>query len=227
MDENDHRVDVLINNAGVMAVPRTTTVDGFELQMATNHLGHFALTGLLLVRLLAHGPARVVTVTSLAHRRARIDFDDLMSERSYGRYEAYRQSKLANLLFTMELQRRFRQGGRPEARSVAAHPGLTHTNLLSGITDGGPLLRRGVGVLERLSPIVSQPAADGALPVVRAAADPSVDGGDVFGPAGFGQVQGPAAKVKAAPRAYDVHDARALWERSIQLTGVDYSALSR
>jgi NAD(P)-dependent dehydrogenase (short-subunit alcohol dehydrogenase family) len=224
MKAEDLPVGILINNGGVMAVPRSTTVDGFELQIATNHLGHFALTGLLLGRLLEHDDARVVTVTSIAHRRGHIAFDDLMSTRSYGRQDAYRQSKLANLLFAKELQRRMRRAHKTGIRSVAAHPGLAHTNLATHLTEDSRLSRV-AELAERVASRYIQTAADGALPILRAATDPLSEGGALYGPAGRGQLRGPAIEVKPKASALEVHDARALWERSVDLTGVPYTTL--
>lgn len=212
-------IDVLINNAGVMATPYERTADGFELQLGTNHLGHFALTGLLIERIGASEDARVVNVSSLAHRQGKIDFDDLMSEEKYSRFGAYGQSKLANLLFTMELHRRRHRRG-DEILALACHPGMSATNLGQGMSDG--LLGKITGFTKRFETTYTQTAADGALPTVRAACDPKATGGDYFGPDGFGELRGKAVKVKAKPKAYDVHDARALWERSVELTGVDY-----
>src|SRR5215470_15645861 len=155
------RIDLLINNAGVMFTPKQTTRDGFELQFGTNHLGHFALTGLLLEQMLAVPGSRVVTVSSQAHRiRARINFGDLHGERSYSRVAAYSQSKLANLMFTYELQRRLSGAGTTIA--VAAHPGLARTDLTRNSPPASAVLAR----------LISQQAAMGALPVLRAATDP-------------------------------------------------------
>lgn len=216
-------IDVLINNAGIMAVPQGTTEDGFELQFGTNHLGHFALTGLLLDRILESENPRVVTVSSNAHKTGRMKFDDLQSERKYNRASAYAQSKLANLLFTMELQRRFRRVGLDRALSLACHPGWAATNLSHGMTGGW--WERAGKLVERVSPIFGQSSADGALPTLRAATDPTAKGGDYFGPAKMAESKGPAVKVGAKPRAYDVHDARGLWEQSVSLTGVSYDRL--
>ena len=217
-------IDVLINNAGIMAVPYGTTEDGFELQIGTNHLGHFALTGLILDQLLAAEKPRVVTVSSLAHKMGRVNFEDLQSERKYKRFSAYAQSKLANLLFTMELQRRFRRVGLDDALSVACHPGTSATNLGAGISGG--IWSNVMDAVERVGPNMSQSAADGAVPTLRAATDSTAKGGDYFGPAKIGETRGPAIKVKAKPRAYDVHDARGLWEESVRLTGVTYAQLN-
>ncbi|MFV2040165.1 MAG: oxidoreductase [Acidimicrobiales bacterium] len=217
-------IDVLINNAGIMAVPRGVTKDGFELQLGTNHLGHFALTGLLLDRILASEQPRVVTVSSNAHKAGRIRFDDLQSERKYSRFSAYAQSKLANLLFTMELQRRFRRVGLDDALALASHPGWAMTNLSQGMSDG--LWAHAVKVTDRAGTLLGQPATGGALPTLRAATDPTAKGGDYFGPARLAESKGPAVKVSARPRAYDVHDARGLWEQSVSLTGVTYERLT-
>lgn len=222
--EGDRHLDVLINNAGIMGVARGITADGFELQIGTNHLGHFALTGLLMQDLLKNDAPRVVTVSSLAHRGGEIDFDDLMSRRRYSRAGAYQQSKLANLLFTMELQRRFKRAGLSDARSLACHPGMAGTELGAHFVEAapGPL----AGLMEKVNDRITQSPADGALPTLRAATDPDADGGDYFGPDGRGELHGNAAIVKAKPKAYDVHDARGLWETSVDLTQVDYAELT-
>ena len=169
------RIDLLINNAGVMYTPKQTTADGFELQFGTNHLGHFALTGLLLDRLLPVPGSRVVTVSSIGHRiRAAIHFDDLQWERSYNRIAAYGQAKLANLMFTYELQRRLAPHGTTVA--VAAHPGVSNTEL----TRNTPAALR--VPLTWLAPLLTQKAEMGALPTLRAATDPAVVGGQYYGP---------------------------------------------
>jgi NAD(P)-dependent dehydrogenase (short-subunit alcohol dehydrogenase family) len=215
-----HRLDLLVNNAGVMALPRReTTADGFERQLGTNHLGHFALTGLLLPALLG-GPSRVVTVSSLAHRQGRIAFDDLQSERGYQPWAAYGQSKLANLLFTMELQRRS-DAARADLVSVAAHPGLSATNLMAaGPSAGRP--RWVSAVLETGTRLLSQSAAAGAWPTLFAATDPGVRGAEFFGPAGLGGMRGYPVRAVARPPAYDPDAAAQLWQRSSELTGVVY-----
>ena len=176
------RIDLLINNAGVMCTPKSTTKDGFELQFGTNHLGHFAFTGLLLDRLLPVAGSRVVTVSSIGHRiRADIHFDDLQWEHSYNRVAAYGQAKLANLLFTYELQRRLAPHGTTIA--VAAHPGGSNTELTRHLPGGPrPFTPRSHRYL--------QDAAMGALPTLRAASDPAVLGGQYYGPDGFGQTRG-------------------------------------
>jgi NAD(P)-dependent dehydrogenase (short-subunit alcohol dehydrogenase family) len=213
-------VDVLINNAGVMALPRRTTADGFEMQLGTNHLGHFALTGLLLPRLLAAPAARVVTLSSLAHKIGRMNFDDLHGERRYFRWSAYGQSKLANLLFALELQRRVAAAG-SALRSVAAHPGYAATNLqfqANNIT-GTPIDR----VLNRVTnAVVAQSDAMGALPELYAATMPDVPGGSYVGPDGRGESRGYPKLTAPNARASDPESARRLWEVSEELTGVRY-----
>lgn len=209
------RIDLLINNAGVMYTPRQTTRDGFEMQFGTNHLGHFALTGLLLDLLLPVPGSRVVTVSSAGHRiRAAIHFDDLQWERSYGRAAAYGQSKLANLMFTYELQRRLAAHGTTVA--VAAHPGVSNTEL----TRNTPaVVRRPV---TWLAPVITQPATAGALPTLRAATDPSVLGGQYYGPDGLGEVRGHPRLVTSSPESYDVTVQQRLWAVSEDLTGVRF-----
>ncbi|MTV26896.1 SDR family NAD(P)-dependent oxidoreductase [Nitriliruptoraceae bacterium ZYF776] len=207
------RLDLLINNAGIMAVDEARTVDGFELQVGVNHLGHFALTGRLLPLLVASPGSRVVTVSSLGHRAAgRLRRDDLLFERSYDRWRPYFQSKLANLLFTLELDRRLRAEGAPTA-ALAAHPGSSHTDLG---TEGSSWVNRASAVV---APLVTQPASQGALPTLRAATDTTLKGGTFVGPrfrvAGRPRVETPA---RAARRT---DDAAWLWERSTDLTGVE------
>jgi NAD(P)-dependent dehydrogenase (short-subunit alcohol dehydrogenase family) len=210
----DRTIDLLINNAGVMAPPRQVTVDGFELQLATNHLGHFALTGLLLERLIAAPQARVVSVSSILHRRGRIDFDDLQSVEHYSRFGAYGQSKLANLLFAFELDRRARAAGLSLV-SVAAHPGYSSTNLQAA--SGGPLAR----VLALANPLFAQSAAAGALPLLCAATS-GVEGGSYLGPDGPGERRGRPSLVGTSAAAQDRGVAQRLWEVSEALTGVTY-----
>ena len=223
------RIDLLVNNAGVMAVPPRQTADGFELQFGTNHLGHFALTGLLLAGLLKGsvlgGPARVVTVSSVLHRPGRLHREDLMGHGWYSPYRAYSQSKLANLLFTFELQRRAQAAGAALA-SLAAHPGYAATNLQAV----GPQMT-GSSVQARLSAVgnrlLAQPAAHGAWPSLRAAGDPAAFGGQFYGPGGFAEQRGHPRVVSASRSATDPSDAAWLWDRSIQLTGVDYALLAK
>ncbi|MEU0551079.1 SDR family NAD(P)-dependent oxidoreductase [Micromonospora sp. NPDC005979] len=209
------RIDLLINNAGVMYTPKQTTRDGFEMQFGTNHLGHFAFTGLLLDLLLPVPGSRVVTVSSVGHRiRAAIHFDDLQWERSYGRVAAYGQSKLANLMFTYELQRRLAPHGTTVA--VAAHPGVSDTELVRN----SPALVRAPITL--LAPVVTQPAAAGALPTLRAATDPSVLGGQYYGPDGLGETRGHPKLVTSSPESYDLTVQQRLWAVSEDLTGVRF-----
>src|SRR5262244_4036236 len=204
-------IDLLINNAGVMFPPKQATRDGFELQLGTNHLGHFALTGLLLEQMLPVPGSRVVTVSSQAHRiRARINFDDLQSERSYRRVAAYSQSKLANLMFTYELHRRLSGAGTTIA--VAAHPGLANTEL----TRNSPAI---TAVLPRL---ISQKAAMGALPALRAATDPGVLGGQYYGPGGFSGARGYPELARSSGQSHDTAIQRRLWTVSEELTGVTF-----
>ena len=209
------KVDLLVNNAGVMWTPRTTTADGFELQFGTNHLGHFALTGLLLDLLLPVEGSRVVTVSSFGHKTGRIHFDDLQLENRYGRHRAYAQSKLANLMFTYELQRRLAAAGAPTI-AVAAHPGTAHTELTKN--SPGPLhaLNKAFGR------VVAQTAAMGALPTLRAATDPSVNGGEYYGPAGIGEQHGPPKLVGSTQRSHNTADQQRLWDVSEKLTGVTF-----
>jgi NAD(P)-dependent dehydrogenase (short-subunit alcohol dehydrogenase family) len=204
------RIDLLICNAGVMYPPKQTTHDGFELQFGTNHLGHFALTGLLLEQMLPVPGSRVVTVSSVGHRiRARVNFDDLQWERSYSRVRAYGQSKLANLLFTYELQRRLSGAGTTIA--VAAHPGFAATELM-----------RHTPVAAVVTPLFSQDAAMGALPVLRAATDPSVLGGQYYGPGGFLGLRGYPKLVASSRRSRGEAVQRRLWTVSEELTGVTF-----
>lgn len=215
------RLDVLCNNAGVMALPYRKTSDGFEMQIGTNHLGHFALTGLLLDRLLETPGARVVTVSSGAHRAGRLRFDDLHWERGYRKWLAYAQSKLANLLFAYELQRRL-DAARAAAISVACHPGYAATNLqVAGPRMAGSSLQERVMLVANR--LFSQSAEMGALPTLYAATHPSVRGGDYIGPDGFGELWGHPRKVSSNRRSRDPESARRLWELSERLTGVRYS----
>src|SRR5215472_11499338 len=211
------RIDLLINNAGVMFTPKQATRDAFELQLGTNHLGHFALTGLLLEQMLPVPGSRVVTLSSLAHRiRARINFDDLQGERSYHRVAAYGQSKLANLLFTYELQRRLSGAGTTIA--VAAHPGLAATEL----TRHTPAIAAFF-----YARVISQNAAMGALPTLRAATDPGVLGGQYYGPGGFLGARGYPELAHSSRQSHDTALQRRLWTVSEQLTGVTFPAALR
>jgi NAD(P)-dependent dehydrogenase (short-subunit alcohol dehydrogenase family) len=220
-------LDLLVNNAGVMAIPhRETTAQGYERQFGTNHLGHFALTGRLLPTLVQQPGSRVVTVSSNMHKRAsRIDFDDLQAERAYQPWHAYEQSKLANAMFVLELDRRLRAAGL-DIVSAGAHPGFAATNLqVTGPQSGGAgLMARGMGLATRL---FAQPARDGALPVLYAATAPSVHGGEYFGPAGLGEMRGHHPKlVQFSRAAHDEAAAARLWAVSEELTGVTFEALT-
>jgi NAD(P)-dependent dehydrogenase (short-subunit alcohol dehydrogenase family) len=209
------RIDLLINNAGVMYTPRQTTADGFEWQFGTNHLGHFALTGLLLDLMLPVPGSRVVTVSSTGHRiRAAIHFDDLQWERSYSRVAAYGQSKLANLMFTYELQRRLATHGTTVA--MAAHPGMSSTELARNTPAALRL------PLTWLAPLITQTPAMGALPTLRAATDPSALGGQYYGPSGLWEMRGYPKVVASNDRSHDTDVARRLWTVSEELTGVTY-----
>jgi NAD(P)-dependent dehydrogenase (short-subunit alcohol dehydrogenase family) len=211
------RIDLLINNAGVMWTPKQVTADGFEMQFGTNHLGHFALTGLVLDHLLPVRGSRVVTVSSQGHRfRASIHFDDLQWERHYDRIAAYGQSKLANLLFTYELQRRLE--ARPEAKTVAvaAHPGGSNTELTRNLP---AIIRPAAAVL---GPMLFQSPAMGALPTLRAATDPAVQGGQYYGPDGLGEQRGHPKLVQSSAQSHDEDLQRRLWTVSEELTGVSF-----
>ncbi len=209
------RIDLLINNAGLMWPAYGKTADGFELQFGTNHLGHFALTGLLLEAMLPVPGSRVVTVSSTGHRAGRIDFADLQSERRYGRMSAYAQSKLANLMFTYELQRRLAAAGAPTA-ALAAHPGVAFTELTRHLP----------AVIQSAYPAVgglfTQSAAMGALPTLRAATDPAAAGGEYYGPAGLAQAKGYPVRVSSTARSRDQAAQGRLWAESERLTGVTY-----
>ncbi|MCW2988415.1 MAG: short-chain dehydrogenase/reductase [Solirubrobacterales bacterium] len=209
-------LDLLINNAGVMAPPRRETADGFELQLGTNHLGHFALTGLLLDELRGREDARVVTVSSTAHKMGRINFDNLQGERRYFRWNAYGQSKLANVLFALELERRLRAAG-SAVKSLVAHPGYASTNLQSAAP---PLVDRAVmAVTNRL---LGQSPEMGALPELYAATRPNLDGGLFIGPDGFEEQRGYPKVVRAVKAGRDEATAARLWDVSEELTGVNY-----
>jgi NAD(P)-dependent dehydrogenase (short-subunit alcohol dehydrogenase family) len=210
-------LDRLINNAGVMAPPRRLTADGFESQIGTNHLGHFALTGLLLEQLSAAPAPRVVTVSSGAHRIGTMRFDDLMWERGYNNWRAYGQSKLANLLFCFELARRAAQAGSP-LRSLAAHPGYAATNLQFA----GPTRFYEKAMMTVTNHLIAQSAEMGALPSLYAAVA-DVPSGSFIGPDGFMEQRGHPKVVTAAGRAYDEAAWARLWEMSEQLTGVTFA----
>jgi NAD(P)-dependent dehydrogenase (short-subunit alcohol dehydrogenase family) len=209
-------LDVLVNNAGIMMPPRSETAGGFELQFGTNHLGHFALTGLLLEWLARGTDPRVVTVSSLEHRPGRIDFDDLASKGDYDPRRAYQRSKFANVVFALELDRRLRAAGSP-VKSVLAHPGYSATNLQTTGPTGAmkALLRVG-------NRLFAQSADRGALPQIHAAAAPGVESGEFYGPDGFNQLRGKPTLVRPVDRASDPELGRRLWQVSEELTGVTY-----
>jgi NAD(P)-dependent dehydrogenase (short-subunit alcohol dehydrogenase family) len=208
------QLHILINNAGVMMIPgRQETADGFEMQFGTNHLGHFALTGLLIETILRTSGARVVTVSSGAHTMGKVEFDNLNAEKSYSRTRVYGLSKLANLLFTYELQRKFEAAG-AEAIATASHPGWTATNL-----------QQHSGLFRLLNPIMAMKPPQGALPTLYAAVDTVVNGGEYFGPDGLGGMRGYPKKIKSNDRSYDEAVAAKLWTESVKLTGEAYAAL--
>ena len=208
--------DLLINNAGIMMTPEEKTADGFELQIGTNHLGHFALTGLLLARLGKGADPRVVTLSSIEHKGGHIHLDDLDLENGYAPRKAYQQSKLANASFGLELDRRLRAASSP-IKSVLAHPGYSDTNLQStGPT--GPMK----AILAVSNKLLAQGAAEGAHPTLYAATAPDVEGGDYYGPDGFQEMRGRPTKVRVIAEGRDPEMARALWELSEERTGVSY-----
>jgi NAD(P)-dependent dehydrogenase (short-subunit alcohol dehydrogenase family) len=213
------RLDLLINNAGIIMVPFAMTADGFESQFGTNHLGHFALTGLLLERILSTPGARVVNVSSGAHILGSIDFDNLMNEdgQRYSGSRAYGRSKLANLLFTYELQRRFETAG-VDAEALAAHPGGSNTNLQDEVSE-----RWYIKPLLPFMRLMMQDSAMGALPTLRAAVDANARGGQYYGPNGFMEQRGHPVVVQSNKASHNEADARQLWQVSEQLTGIHYN----
>lgn len=214
------QLNLLFNNAGIMAIPYRKTPDGFEWQFGTNHLGHFALTGLLMPTLLATPKSRVITTSSMAQAAGKIEFDNLNSECSYSRWSAYGKSKLANAMFAFELQRRLKRAG-VETISVAAHPGYAATNLQkNSVTEAAVVIERLMYAL-----VPGQSAAMGALPQLYAAVEPSLSGGEFIGPDRLMGAIGYPKKARAVKRAYDEQIAAKLWEASVEMTGVDYAAL--
>jgi NAD(P)-dependent dehydrogenase (short-subunit alcohol dehydrogenase family) len=206
-------LDILVNNAGIMGPPFTKTKDGFEMQFGANHLGHFALTGLLLEKLWQTPGARVVVVSSAVERGAKIDFENLHSEKSYSPFAAYGQSKLSNLLFCYELGRRFQKTG-INAIAAAAHPGWTATNL-----------QQNAPQFKFLNPIFAQTPVWGALPSLYAATASDVQNGDYFGPSGFLEMRGTPKRVQSTARSHDFELAKKLWDISESLTGVTFTML--
>ncbi len=211
------RLDLLINNAGVMVPPYGKTQDGFELQLGTNHLGPFAFTGLLLERLTTTPGSRIVTMSSTAHRWGQVRFEDLQRERRYRAWEAYGQSKLANLLFTYELQRRLGTAGAGTI-AVAAHPGWARTELQRHAKQSWWMQ----ALMSTAEGLLSQDSAAGALPLLRAATDPVVKGGTYFGPSGIRELKGDPIQVVSNQRSHDMELQRRLWRVSEQSTGVVY-----
>ncbi|RDI20365.1 oxidoreductase [Lentzea flaviverrucosa] len=212
--EQVEALDVLVNNAGIMAVPNGRTVDGFERQFGTNHLGHAALTWLLLPALRQRPGARVVTVSSLMHRAGRIDFDDPnWDRRPYSLQGSYGQSKLANILFARELERRS-----PDVTSIAAHPGMTATELTNNMADAHKSAVMKIG--GRIGGLISQPVEMGALPQLYAATSPEARGGEYYGPGGFKGLRGHPAAARMTAAARDDLAANRLWELTIKLTGI-------
>ncbi|MFM5930551.1 MAG: oxidoreductase [Novosphingobium sp.] len=207
------RLDVLINNAGVMIPPLGRTAQGFEEQFGVNHLGTFALTGLLLPKLAQTPGSRVVITSSIAHKRGRIAFDNLDAAKGYNRFDFYAQSKLANLLHMTELDRRLRAAGSPVA-AMACHPGVAASELMRHIPFGNALAGPLLG-------LVLNTAAKGAWPALQAATDPAAQSGDYFGSQNLDEMRGPSGKAKRAPQACDPDVARRLWDVSVELTGVD------
>jgi NAD(P)-dependent dehydrogenase (short-subunit alcohol dehydrogenase family) len=216
----DHpAIDLLVNNAGVVLLgPRRTSADGYELQFATNMLGHFALTGLLLDTLAAAPRARVVSLSSITHRNAHLDFADLMSERAYRAAPTYGRSKLATTIFGLELDRRLRAAGSTIA-STLAHPGLTRTNLTPRAWEHRGRLGR---IIARVGLVATQSVEQGALPQLRAATDPGVQGGQFFGPAGLWETRGRVAEARLSREAADPAVGKRLWAAAQDLTGVSY-----
>lgn len=223
LEESGEPIDGLLNVAGIMATPRGRTLDGFETQFGVNHLGHFALTGLLLPLIEQAGqtPGRVVTMTSGNHRGAKIAFEDLMGERSYSRWQAYGQSKLANVVFAYELQRRLSRCG-SGIRSLVTSPGVVRTELGQYGGAQGLLFRVLVPLVVRLR---GHEPLGGALGALRAATDPAVTGGEYFEPAQGGMRGAPVWGRRTSPDSYDEVVAARLWDRSVGLTGVDFGGL--
>jgi NAD(P)-dependent dehydrogenase (short-subunit alcohol dehydrogenase family) len=213
---DNRRLDLLVNNAGIMMTPQSKTADGFELQFGTNHLGHFALTGLLMGALQKGNSSRIVTLSSNEHKGGELDFDDLQHENGYSPRDAYQQSKLANAVFGLELDRRLRAAG-SKTISVLAHPGYSGTNLQSTGPTG--LLKE---VLKVGNAVFSQSAERGALPTLYAATAPGVKGGEYYGPDGFKEMRGYPTRTKTIPEAQDPETGQRLWEVSEELTGVTY-----
>lgn len=221
--ERFERLDVLMNNAGVMAIARARTEDGFEMQMGTNHFGHFLLTGLLLDKLLATASSRVVALTSIAANYGRMRADDLNFERrGYSRWGVYNQTKLANMLFARELDRRLKKQGHRDTIAVAAHPGVSATNLQQGPADGAGWFGRMMpGLLYKLC----QPQALGAHAQLRAATEPELQGDELFGPRDQMNMKGPAVRLDYPRTGRNLDQAAKLWQKSVELTGETFSGI--
>ena len=209
------RLDLLVNNAGLMVPPYQKTADGFESQIGINHLGHFLLTGLLIDILNKTPGSRVVSLSSIAHKNGKIQFDDFHYEKKYSAQSAYSQSKLACLMFAYELQRRLDKK-EYQVKSVAAHPGVAMTNLMQYL----PSFMVKVGKV--VGPLLLQPPKMGAMPTLRAALDPTVVGGEYFGPSGFGEIKGPPEQVNSTRRSRDREVASKLWTLSEKETGIKF-----
>lgn len=218
--EEYEKLDILINNAGVMAIPLRRTVQGFEMQFGTNHLGHFALTGRMINFIEKTPGARIVNVSSLMHKFGKINFDDLNWEKSYSKWAAYSQSKLANLLFTLELDRRLRKSGM-QTQVMASHPGYAATNLQirGGEMEGS---KANVFFNKLANKLIAQPASMGALPSLYAATSSHAVSGKYYGPSGMGAVRGNPVEEKVNPKFTDSVVAKKLWEASEQLTGIKF-----
>jgi NAD(P)-dependent dehydrogenase (short-subunit alcohol dehydrogenase family) len=218
--EEYDKLDILINNAGVMAIPLMRTSQGFEMQFGTNHLGHFALTALLFDFMEKTHGSRIVNVSSLMHKFGTIHFDDLNWEKSYSKWEAYSQSKLANLMFTLELNRRIQAAGL-QTKVMASHPGYASTNLQirGGELEGS---KANVNVNKFLNKIIAQPAWKGALPSLYAATCEIAESGKFYGPSGLGSVRGYPREEKINPKFTDSEAAKKLWEESEKLTGIRF-----
>ena len=212
MVREEENLDAIINNAGVMVTPKTVTEDGFELQFGVNHLGHFALTGHLIEKLLTNPNSRIVNVSSLAHRRGKIDYQDIHASKSYNRMRRYQMSKFANILFTLELDRKLRHLD-SSVLAVACHPGISVTELFRHSAFNK--------LFSVFSPMMNS-SAEGALPTLMATTDPSVKGGDYYGPKKMGEMRHSSQKVAIVDSARDEEDASRLWELSEKLTGVHY-----
>ncbi|MDG2049583.1 MAG: oxidoreductase [Myxococcota bacterium] len=218
------RIDLLFNNAGVMALPQTLTEDGFEMQIGTNHFGHFALTGRVLNAILIAPAGRIINVTSNAHKMGQINWEDIHGSSHYRPWPAYAQSKLANLLFTYALQRRL-ASTQQSAIAVAAHPGYSATNLpfVTAQMNQSPFQE---ALVKLGNWLIAQDATQGALPMLRAATAPNSQGGEYWGPRGAFEMTGAPVEVTSASRSHSRADQDRLWQMSVEQTGVDFSVLS-